>query len=336
MEIGISDIAYSLGSSIKTNVELEREYPHWNFEHLESRTGVKQRPISPDGETALDISLRACETLIDSGRLKAEEIDALIFCTETPDHVIPPNSCILHGKLGLKTSTIAFDITLACSGYPYTLLLAKSLISSGSARNVLVVNADTYSRLISPDDRSTRVLFGDGGAVSIITSENPRYLVTDVQLGTAGSYFKRFYVEAGGLRTPNAPTDDQIKDKHGNIKDPEYISMDGLGILTFFNSVLPPEINKFLAKNNMSIQDVDLMIPHQSSAVSLEGLRRALKIEQDRFVIDIETTGNLVSASIPTAFSRALEQKRIKSGDKVLLCGFGVGLSWGLTLIDVK
>jgi 3-oxoacyl-[acyl-carrier-protein] synthase-3 len=335
MIIGIKDISYTLGSEQLTNRELEKQYPNWNFGHLETRTGVKSRPISAQGETALDYVLDACRGLIESGHLVTDDVDAIIFCTQTPDHIIPPNACILHGALGFKTDTIAFDITLACSGYPYTLMLAKSMISSGSARNVLIANADTYSRLISPEDRSTRILFGDAGAVSLVTSYKPKYLIADYKLGTAGAFYKRFYIERGGSRAPALDNITSVNDESHHNNDPNHITMDGLGILTFFNTVLPREIEKFLTENALTIDDIDLVIPHQSSAVSLDGLRNALKIDSERFVIDLEETGNLVSASIPIALARAHKNSRIKSKNKILLCGFGVGLSWGFTLIDV-
>ena len=186
MEIGIRSIAYSLGSKILTNAELKKQFPKWNFDHLETRTGVKERPICGPNETALDFAINACNALIKDGQLHTDDIDAVIFCTETPDHVIPPNACILHDVLGLKQHTAAFDITHACSGYPYALMLAKSMIFSGAASQVLVVNSDTYSKLISPEDRATRALFGDGGAVSIITSENPSFVIESIHLGTSG------------------------------------------------------------------------------------------------------------------------------------------------------
>lgn len=336
IEIGISSIAYSLGSTVLTNDELKKQFPHWNFDHLEMRTGVKERPICGPNETALDFAVNACKTLIENGELRPNEVDGVIFCTETPDHIIPPNACILHDAIGLQSNTAAFDITHACSGYPYALMLAKSMIISGAASQVLIANSDTYSKLISPQDRATRALFGDGGAVSIITAKNPEFVINDIHLGTAGSYYKRFYVEAGGARLPDAKDVYMVEDKSGNIRSSDHISMDGLGILTFFNTMLPDEIKKFLEKNNLTVSDIDLMISHQSSAVSLEGLRRALKMENEQFFIDIEKTGNLVSASIPIAFNRACKSKKMLSGDKILFCGFGVGLSWGLVLLEVK
>ncbi len=335
MGVGISSIAYSLGSCVLTNDELKKQFPHWNFEYLETRTGVKERPICGPNETALDFAVNACKTLIDSGELRPDEVDAVIFCTETPDHIIPPNACILHDALGLQPNTAAFDITHACSGYPYALMLAKSMVVSGAASQVLIANSDTYSKLISPQDRATRALFGDGGAVSIITAKSPEFVIKDIHLGTAGAYYKRFYIEGGGARVPDVKDIYMVEDKSGNIRGSNHISMDGLGILTFFNTLLPSEIKNFLGKNNLLISDIDLMISHQSSAVSLEGLRRALKIENEQFFVDIEKTGNLVSASIPIAFSRASKNKKMVSGDKILLCGFGVGLSWGLVLLEV-
>ena len=336
MEIGISKIEYALGSATLTNDELRLEYPEWNFDHLETRTGVKSRPICSQNETALDFAISACNKLIDDGSLSVDEVDAVIFCTQTPDHLIPPNSCILHGILDLRPNTAAFDISHGCAGYPYSLMLARDMIFSGSASQVLVINSDTYSRLISPDDRATRSLFGDAGAVSLISTHNPSFVIHDIFLATAGDLYKRFFIDSGGARNPRQNDDEKRK---GNAKQSNvsgYINMDGLGILTFFNSILPKAIFEFLEKNGLAMDDIVLVVPHQSSAVSLEGLRKSLNIDNSKFYVDIEDTGNLVSASIPIAFKRASQKHSFAPGDKILFCGFGVGLSWGLALVEAK
>lgn len=333
--IRVEAIGTAFGSDRVSNAELERENPSWDFRRLEHRTGVLQRPIAAADETALDLAERACRQLIEAEQLDPDRVDAIIFCTETPDHPLPPNACILHKRLGLKSNVVAFDITLACSGYVYCLMLAKSMIFSGNANTVLVVTADTYSRLIHPGDRATRVLFGDGAAVSVVGGGPTGFGIGDTVLGTAGAHYDRFIVEAGAMRVPASElTAKLVQDRSGNIRSKEHIEMDGFGVLSFFNSKVPAEIRAYLHERDLSFDDINLVVCHQASKVALEGIQRGLGLGVDKFVIDLSETGNLVSASIPIALVRGLSQNRIKPGDNVLICGFGVGLSWGTCLLE--
>jgi 3-oxoacyl-[acyl-carrier-protein] synthase-3 len=334
--IAIEQIASALPARCLTNEQLKAEYPDWDFDRLEKRTGVFRRYVAAEDETALDFALRAAEELNARGVLKPEDVDAVIFCTQSPDFVMPPNSCLLHGRLGLKPSALAFDITLACSGYIYGLQLGSSLIRSGAARRVLLATADTYTRFIHPGDRATRCLFGDGGAVSILAESGDRRGIRDISCGTAGSHYDKFMVRAGGMRVPRSPeTARETTDRSGNVRTAEHIQMDGLGVLSFFNATVPCAVREILAKNDLSMDDVDLFVFHQASQIALDSLTSALRIPRDKMVYDLAETGNLVSASIPVALSRALESGRAKPGQLALLCGFGVGLSWGAALVDL-
>ncbi|MFN3557900.1 MAG: 3-oxoacyl-ACP synthase III family protein [Brevundimonas sp.] len=336
MTAGIEAIAYALGSDVLTNEMLAARYPEWDVARLEGKTGVVSRPIAAEGETALDLGERACLLLDERGQLQPETIDALIFCTETPDHPIPPNACVLHGRLKLRSAVIAFDITLACSGYTYGLLLARSLIAGGAARRVLLVTGDTYSRLIHDRDRATRSLFGDGAAATVVSAAAPGLRILDVEACTAGSQYHRFIVEAGGARTPKTEdTASEYTDRSGNIRTKENIEMDGLGVLSFFNSTIPGAVRTLLARHGLAVEDVDRFVFHQASHVALDGIRRALAIPPDRFVSNLSQTGNLVSASIPVALAQSLEADPLPAGAKVVLCGFGVGLSWATALVEV-
>jgi 3-oxoacyl-[acyl-carrier-protein] synthase III len=334
--IAIESIACAFPSRRLTNCELKAAYPDWDFERLEKRTGVLSRYVAGEGETALDFAVQACERLIGEGRLRPAEIDGVIFCTQSPDYIMPPNSCLLHGRLGLRPAALAFDITLACSGYVYGLQLASSLISSGAASRVLLATADTYTRYIHPGDRATRCLFGDGGAVSVIAPSQNGHGIRDICCGTAGVHFEKFMIPAGGMRVPrSAETTRETTDQSGNIRTPENIRMDGLGVLSFFNSTIPGSVRQALAKNGLSTDDIDLFVFHQASQVALDSLSSALRIPPAKMVVDLAETGNLVSASIPVALSRAIQSGRAKPGQIVLLCGFGVGLSWGTALVNL-
>ncbi len=330
----IEAIEYALPEKVVTNADLALENPAWDMTRLLERTGVEARHIAGPAETALDLGHRACSSLQAQGNLRLEEIDALIFCTETPDYPLPPNACILHERLQLPTQVMAFDITLACSGFVYALGLARSLLRSGTARRVLIVTADTYSRLIHPGDRASRCLFGDGGAATIV-GPGPRGLeVLDVTYGTSGAQHDRFIVRAGGARLPRSPeTARPTTDRSGNIRTAENIEMDGFGVLSFFNSVIPPAVRDILQRNQLSQDDIGCFVFHQASRVAVDGINRILKIPPDRLVFDMATTGNLVAASIPVALKRAQDAGRLLAGKHAVLCGFGVGLSWATALV---
>ena len=320
-----------------SNDELRAAYPEWDFDRLEERTGVFKRYVASDDETALDFAVRACQELEARDRLKAGDIGAIIFCTQSPDYIMPPNSCLLHGKLNFGPEVLAFDINLACSGYIYGLKLADSLIRSGVTSRVLLATADTYSRYIHPGDRATRCLFGDGGAVSIISrSLEEGRGIRDIQCGTAGKHYEKFIIHAGGMRFPrSAETAQELVDKSGNVRTEEHIKMDGLGVLSFFNATVVCSVKEILTRNGLAISDVDLFVFHQASQLALDSLRKLLDIPERKMAYDLAEIGNLVSASIPIALSRAFARGQANRGQLALLCGFGVGLSWGTALVDL-
>jgi 3-oxoacyl-[acyl-carrier-protein] synthase III len=342
-EVSIEAIAYALPERVLTNEELARENPTWDMARLLDRTGVESRRIAADGETALDLGYRACLALEKRGRLLRGEIDTIIFCTETPDHPIPPNSCILHERLGLSPNVMAFDITLACSGFVYSLGIARGLVQSGTSRRVLIVTADTYSRLIHPADRSSRCLFGDGAAATIVSglhdhqskAGDDQLTVADVSFGTSGAQYDRFIVRAGGTRLPrSADTAKETSDRSGNVRTAEHIEMDGLGVLSFFNTTIPKAVRELLDRNALRIEDVGSFVFHQASKVAIDGIARSLGLNADQLVFDMRTLGNTVSASVPIALRRAQEAGRIRKDRPIVLCGFGVGLSWASALIN--
>jgi 3-oxoacyl-[acyl-carrier-protein] synthase-3 len=329
---GIATIAFALGSEVQTNEALGLLNPSWDMARTFERSGVASRPIAAAGETALDLGERAARAMFESAAVQANDIDALIFCTQSPDHVLPPNSTLLHGRLGMRQDVMAFDIVHACSGFVYGLGIARSLVVSGAARKVMLINADTYSRLVHPQDRSTRPIFGDGAAATLIVGVDPTLEVIDASFHTAGQHAGRFIVQAGGARQANEIEPPQI-DPSGRVHSDAHIRMDGIGVLSFFTAVVPKAVRELLARHTLTIEDISLFVFHQASRLALDGLQRSLAISGDRMIVDIEHTGNLVSASIPVTLARALEAGRLLPGQWVVLSGFGVGLSWGTVLV---
>ena len=336
MRVKIRDIAYYLPERIATNEMLHQENPSWDLERIEERAGVTQRHTAYDNETALDLAFRACKNLFSKSESAPTKIDGIIFCTQSPDYIMPPNSCILHKKLDLPDEVFAFDFNLACSGYVYGLALSQALILSGVATNILLVNADTYTKYINKQDRSARVLFGDGAAVSWITVSKSTQGIIDIQCSTSGRDYEKFMIPAGGCRMPKSWETAVPKTyDSGNVRTLENIHMDGMGILAFVNSKVPKQIRSILARNKLTIEDIDLFIFHQASKIALDSLTRLLEINPEKIYRNLHEVGNTVSASIPIALEQAIGNARVFRGDRILLSGFGVGLSWGTAIIEI-
>jgi len=309
MPLAIADITYSLPARVVTNDDLAVEQPTWDMARVASRTGVLRRHIAED-ETAFDLACRAASELM-SRNPSAKDVDAILFCTQTPDQVMPPNSALLHEYLGLKDQVFALDFTLACSGFVYGLAQAVGLLAAGIASSILLVTADTYSRLIDPNDRGPRVLFGDGAAVTWLTS-GERGLV-DIALATSGRDHRAFMVPKGSAT----------------------LQMNGLQVLGFVRSHVPGQVRDLLTRNQLTIDDIDLFIFHQASRMALEALTLDLGIEEGRMYSNLERVGNTVSASIPMALRDAIDDGRAGRGSRVVLCGFGVGMSWATAIVDL-
>jgi 3-oxoacyl-[acyl-carrier-protein] synthase-3 len=334
MNVGIEAITYRLGSDRLTNEELESANPQWDMARTIERTGVKSRPTAAVSETALDLGEEAVVALLQKQKLCSDQIDALIFCTQTPDYVLPPNSTLLHGRLGMPHGVMAFDIMHACSGFIYGMGIGRSLVQSGMATRVLLVTADTYTKLLHPQDRSTRPIFGDGAAATLISTIAPLMHIVDMTFCTAGKQAHRFIVKSGGARHPwTEKTDDAVIDGAGRVRSDAHVYMDGMGVLSFFTSVVPKAVKDILARNQLSKDDVALFVFHQASKLALDGLQRSMGIPLEKMVCDLQDTGNLVSASIPVALARAMTLHRLQPGQLIVLCGFGVGLSWGTALV---
>lgn len=333
--VAIVDIACHLPDRVVTNAELSEVYPAWDMDRVAKRAGVLQRHIAGAEETALDLGVAASRALLDRHPGLVDQIDGVIFCTQTSDYVMPPNSCVLHRELGLRDEVLALDINLACSGYVYSLALAEGLIVAGTCTNVLVVTADTYSRLINPGDRAARTLFGDGAAASWVrAAADDRTGLVDVMCATSGNGFEKFFIPAGGARTPrSADTAREQVDSSGNVRTDEDIHMDGLGVLSFAKAKVPTQVRTLLDREGITVADLDLVVFHQASKLALDVLTKALKLPEDKVFRNLASIGNTVSASIPISLAQARAEGAIVPGSLVLLCGFGVGLSWASALV---
>ena len=315
-------IEYYLPERILTNKELEKVYPEWSATKLEKKVGIKQRHIAGPNETSLDLAANAATKLLE--KEDKNLIDFVLFCTQSPEYLLPTSACLLQAKLGLRTEIGALDFNLGCSGYIYGLAIAKGMINAGLCKNVLLVTGETYSKFIAEDDISNRSIFGDAGTATIVTYSDEDMLGEFV-FGTDGNGAENLIVKELSARNS------YILPNNGR----PTLYMNGPEIFNFTIETIPPLLQKVIAKNKLQVTDINYFILHQANKYILEFLISEMCLDISKCHIDMLNYGNTVSNTIPIALKDSLEQGRIKEGDKVLLAGFGVGYSWGSTIINI-
>jgi 3-oxoacyl-[acyl-carrier-protein] synthase-3 len=329
MGVVINQIEYYLPEMVVTNIDLAKENPDWDIKKIEEKSGVKSRHIANSDQTALDLAIKAVEKVFSKGKIRKDQIDAIIFCTQSPDYIMPSNSFLIHRYFSFNEKIWAFDYNLACSGYIFGLAISRGIIETMLAKNVLLITAETYSKYINCRDRSTSILFGDAAAASIISNDRGRGII-DVILSSNGEKFETFYIPAGGCKIPkDLHTKETIVDNSGNERNLENIHMNGFAVWQFISKKVSEQISKLLTRNKLTVHDIDLFVFHQASKLTLDSLIKMLKISEDKVFVNLKDIGNTVSSSIPIALKDAEESRKLKKGDLVLLSGFGVGLSWG-------
>jgi 3-oxoacyl-[acyl-carrier-protein] synthase-3 len=322
----IEAIASHFPAAELNNAELSRLYPDWPAEKILEKTGIASRRIAAPGETSADLAYAAARKLFETG-VDPASIDYLLFCTQTPDYVLPTTACILQDRLGLRTGVGALDFNLGCSGFIYGLSLAKGLIETGQARRVLLLTADTYSKLIHPGDKSVRTIFGDGAAATLIGEcEAGEAQIGPFVFGTDGGGAQNLIVPAGGFRRPrDAASAEPQTDASGAIRSADNIYMNGSAIMAFALREVPAAVQKLGEMTGRGLNDYDIVAFHQANGFMLERLRAKLGIEPSRFAVRLETCGNTVSATIPIVLEPLMDASAPR---RALLLGFGVGYSW--------
>ncbi|WP_312174875.1 ketoacyl-ACP synthase III [Chryseobacterium sp.] len=323
--IKISKIEYYLPQSVLTNDDLEKLFPEWSSERIHEKVGISQRHISSDNETVLDMAVKSSEKIFEN--YDRSKVDFILFCTQSPDYFLPTTACLLQDRLKLRKNIGAIDFNLGCSGFVYGLAFAKGLISAGIAQSILLVTSETYSKHIHPEDKGNRSIFGDASASVIVEkAENSR----DYQfcLGTDGGGAENLIVKKGAFKK-----DFELNPEHEF--NPENIYMNGPEIFNFTIENIPGLVKETLMVNGMDMDDIDHFVFHQANSFMLNYLRKKTKIPADKFYIDMEKTGNTVSATIPIALKNMMDKGILKEGDKILMAGFGVGYSWGATVMEM-
>jgi 3-oxoacyl-[acyl-carrier-protein] synthase-3 len=335
MQATIAAVEYHFPEHRLTNEQLAGEFPEWSVEKIEEKTGIAERWIAAEGECSSDLGVAAARKLFESGVCKPAEVDYILFCTQSPDYFLPTTGCVMQQRLGIPTSAGALDFNLGCSGYVYGLGLAKALVETGQATNVLLVTAETYSKFIHPKDKSVRTLFGDAGAATLVRGvAGNEELIGPFVYGTDGSGAENLIVPTGGMRQRMAPAGEEtIIDSDGNLRSVANLYMNGPEIFAFTLRVVPKVVHELLARAGKGLGDIDLFVFHQANQYMLEHLRKKLKIPAEKFFLGMRHCGNTVSCTIPIALKQAAQEGRIQPGHLVMLVGFGVGYSWGATLI---
>lgn len=329
MEAYIKAISYYLPEKVVTNEQLVEEFPEWSVEKIAKKVGINERHIAAENETAGDMAFKAAEKLIVDNNVERGAIDFVLLCTQSPDYFLPSTSCIIQSRLGLPTKCGAFDFNLGCSGYEYGLAVAKGLIMSGVAKNILLLTAETYNKHIHPKDKGNRTIFGDGASASLISTDGFAK-IGEFVLGSDGSGYDRLIHKTGAMRHYQ-PMNDFYEDENGTPLSSDHLFMDGKAIFDFTSDIVPPMIDETLKNNNLTSEDVNLYVFHQANKYMINYLRKLMEIEKDKFYVYMEKVGNTVSSTIPIALCEAQKEGRLHGN--IVLAGFGVGLSYGATIL---
>ncbi|MBE9508550.1 MAG: ketoacyl-ACP synthase III [Chloroflexi bacterium] len=293
-------------------------------EWIRTRTGIAERHIAEDGETTASMSIQAAQQALEVAGLNPSQLDMIIVATATPDHFFPATACLVQDALG-ATHAAAFDLEAGCTGFVYGVGVAADLISSGAYQNILVIGAETLSRIIDWNDRATCVLFGDGAGAVILQANGADGGVLANVLGADGSGGDLLHVPAGGSREPAS--------HHTVAEGRHYLRMKGREVFRFAVRAMPGATRLVLERAGLTLDDLDLLIPHQANQRIIESSAKALELPPEVMFSNVEWYGNTSAASIPIALCDAVEQERIQRDDLVVFVGFGAGLTWAAAAV---
>lgn len=304
-------------------------------EKLVASIGVRERRVLPSRLCASDMCLAAAEQLLKDLDWDPASVDVLIFISQDPDYTLPATACVMQRRLGLAQTAAAFDINLGCSGFIYGTWIASQLLGGSNGKRALVLNGDTSTRYLVPGDRATLPLFGDAGAATALERDAAAPPLF-VAMGTDGNGAAHISIKAGGKRDPLVPpADPRSAEEEERLFKDARLHMNGMEVFGFTLRIVPKLVAEVLAHANLSVDDIDVFVMHQANRFILEHLRKKAKIPEDKFLIDMEEFGNTSSASIPLAITHKLGERLAAGRLKVLMCGFGVGWSWGATIADI-
>lgn len=320
---GILGTGSYLPEKILTNFDLEKMVDT-SDEWITTRTGIKERRIADPSQATSDLATEASKRALEDANLKPEDLDMIIVATVTPDMNFPSTACIVQANLGALNAA-AFDISVGCSGFIYGLAIAQQFVETGMYRNVLVIGAETLSKIINWKDRNTCVLFGDGAGAAVVGRVESGYGILESYLGADGTGGKYLYMPAGGSRMPAS---------HETVeKNLHTIFMEGQEVFKFAVKVMDSATIEVLERCGLTPEDIDMLIPHQANTRIIEAARKRLKLTNDKVYINLDKYGNTSAASVAIALDEAYRKGLIKKGDIILTVAFGAGLTWASSVI---
>lgn len=323
---GIIGTGSCLPDRIMTNHELEN-IVDTNDEWIRSRTGICERRVSDENTATSDLATTAALRALENADLKPEDIDLIMVATVTPDMAFPSTACIVQKNLGAMNSA-AFDLEAACSGFLYGLTIAESFVKTGYYKNVLVIGAETLTKIVDFTDRNTCVLFGDGAGAAVVSEVPEEYGILSTYIGADGRGGHLLSQPAGGSRIP--ATIESVQNKLHCVK------MDGSEVFKFAVKIMSESALKALEICGLDKEDIDYLIPHQANIRIIDASVKRLKISNEKVYINLDKYGNMSSASVAIAIDEASRKGLLKNGDIVVLVGFGGGLTWGSAVIKWK
>ena len=308
-----------LPEKVLTNADLELMVDTTDA-WIQERTGIKKRHIAAEGETTADLGVVAARRAMKMANKKPEDIDLIIVATTTPDKVFPSTACLIQKRLDIH-GCAAFDVQAVCTGFVYGLAIADNFIKAGAAKNALVIGAETLSRIVDWTDRSTCVLFADGGGAVVLQADQEAGILS-THLHADGSYEHLLHVPRG------------ISEGYELLKKGEaYIYMKGNEVFKMAVNTLGKIADETLAANNFDRSQIDWLVPHQANTRIIQATAKKLKLSMDRVVVTVDQHGNTSAASVPLALDTAVRDGRIKAGESVILEAFGGGFTWGSALL---
>ncbi len=319
MAAAIKAVSYYLPPQVLTNAELSEEFPEWSVEKIARKTGIVERHIAADDVCSSDLGVESARRLFAEHGVDPASVDFLLFCTQSPDYFLPTTACLMQERLGIPDTAGALDFNLGCSGFVYGLSLARGLIDSGDARNVLLITADTYSKFIHPRDKSVRTIFGDGAASTLVTAAAGDASLGPFVFGTDGGGGRNLIVPTGGMRRPRTSDSAAAEDS---------LFMDGNEVFNFTLQRIPKLVDELMRKSELDAEQIDLYVFHQANQYVLDTLTKKMRLPAEKVSVFLSHCGNTVSATIPIALSEEIAAGRIRAGSRVMLVGFGVGYSW--------
>lgn len=317
-------VALIVGARRRAELPLGDKY-ETSDEWITSRTGIKERRKAEDGEFTSTMSTKAARLALERAGLMPRDVDAVIVATATPDYLFPSSAALVQAQLGASRAA-AFDISAACTGFIYGLSVARGFITSGTSRTVVVIGAETLTRFLDYTDRGTCVLFGDGAGAVVVEASNASVGIESTVMRTDGTKGELLYLPGGGSRHP-ASDDSSRNGLH-------YLKMSGGEVFKLAVTSMADAAEQAIVQAGLRLEDIDLFVPHQANIRIIDGVAKRLRLDTQKVFVNVQRYGNTSAASVPIALCEAVEQGRLRRGDKVLVVAFGAGFTWGAAVLE--